>query len=294
MIQSAYMEKLRPYLYVTPALIFFILFFFYPIGFMIYLSFHDWTLLNLENIDWVGLLNYQDLVDSETFHIVIKNTLIYSFFVVLIGMSLSFLLALWLNQKAKIYGVVQGAIFSPHIISLVSISMLWMWLMDPQYGFLNAVIEFLGFDGFAWLSQPETALPSLILVGVWKIIGYNTLVFIAGLQSIPKDIYEAAALDRSHSVKTLVRITIPMLSPTLFFLLIINTVHSFQVFDLVYIMTQGGPIDSTNMLIFYIYQQGMDFYNGGIASAAALVLLGIVGVVTLLHFLFLAKRVHYR
>lgn len=287
-------ESFRPYMYVAPAFVFFILFFFYPIGYMISLSFRDWTLLNLADNEWVGIGNYRRLFANETFQLVIQNTLVYSFFVVVIGLTLSFFLALWLNKRASVYGIVQGAIFTPHIISLVSVSMLWMWLMDPQYGFLNAVLAFFGMDGFPWLSQPETALPSLILVGIWKIVGYNTIVFIAGLQSIPNDIYEAAALDRSRPPKTLVKITIPMLSPTLFFLLIINTVYSFQVFDLVYIMTQGGPINRTNMLIFFVYQQGMDFYNGGLASAAALVLLGIVGFMTALHFLFLAKRVHYR
>jgi sn-glycerol 3-phosphate transport system permease protein len=292
------MEKLwsgfRPYAYVIPAFIFFGLFFFFPIGYMVYLSFHDWTLLNLEEIDWVGLSNFQLLLEDEVFHLVLTNTLTYTFFTVLFGLGLAFLLALWLNRKAKIYTFVQGAIFTPHIISLVSIAMLWMWLMDPQYGMLNAFLESVGLLGYTWLSQPESALYSLILVSVWKIMGYNTLVFIAGLQSIPKDIYEAAALDRSSPIKTLYKITIPMLSPTLFFLLIINTIYSFQAFDTVYIMTQGGPINSTNMIIFYIYEQGMDFYNGGIASAASIVLLLLVGLLTLLHFTFMAKRVHYR
>lgn len=287
-------SKLRPYAYVTPAVIFFTLFFFYPIGYMIYLSFHDWSLLNLDKIEWVGLDNFRFIFSDDTFLLVVKNTLEYTFFTVFFGLTISFLLALWLNRKAKIYSIVQASVFSPHIISLVSIAMLWMWLMDPQYGLLNAILETFGLDGYTWLSQPESALPSLILVGVWKVIGYNTLVFIAGLQSIPKNLYEAAALDRSNPLKTLFKITIPMLSPTLFFLLIINTISSFQVFDNVYIMTQGGPIDSTNMLIFYIYEQGMDFYNGGTASAASLVLLLILGFLTLMHFLFIARRVHYR
>jgi sn-glycerol 3-phosphate transport system permease protein len=287
-------ERLRPYVFVFPSFIFFVLFFFYPIGYMIYLSFHDWTLLNLEKIEFVGLENFREILQDQTFQLVLSNTLTYTFFSVFFGLTLSFLLALWLNKKAKIYSVVQASVFSPHIISLVSVAMLWMWLMDPQYGLLNAILEGLGLPGYTWLSQPETALTSLIMVGVWKIVGYNTLVFIAGLQSIPRDIYEAAALDRSNPLRTLFKITIPMLSPTLFFLLIINTIYSFQSFDNVYIMTQGGPIDSTNMLIFYIYEQGFDFYNGGVASAASLVLLFIVGILTLLHFAFMAKRIHYR
>lgn len=287
-------EKFRPYAYVIPSLAFFALFFFYPIAYMVYLSFNDWSLLNLSEMEWVGLENFRLLLTDSDFHQVLWNTLIYTFFTVSLGIGIAFLLALWLNKKAKIYGIVQAAIFTPHIISLVSIAMLWMWLMDPQYGLLNAILGFIGLPPYTWLADTKSALASLVLVSVWKVVGYNTLVFIAGLQSIPKYIYEAAALDRSPAWKTLHRITIPMLSPTLFFLLVINTISSFQVFDTIYVMTQGGPVNSTNMLVFYIYEQGMDFYNGGIASAASVVLLILVALLTAFHFLFMSKRVHYR
>lgn len=288
------MEKVRPYLYVAPAMLFFSLFFFFPIAYVVYLSFFDWSLLNLEEMEWVGLDNFTTLIGDEDFRQVLANTLIYTVFTVGLGISLSFLLALWLNRKAKLYSVIQAAVFSPHIVSLVSIAMLWMWLMDPQYGLLNAILAFIGLPGYTWLSDTKSAMISLILVSIWKGVGYNTLVFIAGMQSIPREIYEAAELDQSPWWRTLTRITIPMLSPTLFFLLVINTVSSFQVFDTIYIMTQGGPVNSTNMLVFYIYEQGMDFYNGGAASAASVILLALVGLLTLLHFRLMEKRVHYR
>ncbi|MGE5701336.1 MAG: carbohydrate ABC transporter permease [Clostridia bacterium] len=286
--------KLRPYVYVAPALISFLIFFFYPISSIIYLSFHDWTLLNLESIDWVGLQNYIDLFAERDFVEVLWNTVVYTVATVVLGLVLSFLLALWLNRKAKIYGIMQATVFSPHIISLVSVSMLWLWLMDPQFGLLNALLEWVGLPGYTWLTDTKSALLSLILVSIWKGVGYNTLVFIAGLQSIPKEIYEAAELDRFSPWKKVWHLIIPMMSPTIFFLLIINTISSFQVFDTIAIMTSGGPVNSTNMLVFYIYQQGMDFYNGGLASAASVVLLIIVGILTALHFVFMSKRVHYR
>ncbi|WP_232698264.1 carbohydrate ABC transporter permease [Brevibacillus daliensis] len=291
---SRWTETVRPYAYIMPALLFFCLFFFFPIGYMIYLSFHDWSLLDLSAMEWVGLANFQEIMLDSDFHLVVINTIIYTFGTVAISLVLSFFLALWLNRQAKIYGIMQAAVFSPHIISLVSVSMLWMWLMDPQYGLLNAILEFFGFPAYTWLADTSSALLSLILVSVWKGVGYNTIVFIAGLQSIPKDIYEAASLDRAGKLRTLAKITLPMLSPTLFFLTIINLISSFQVFDTIYIMTQGGPVNSTNMLVFYIYEQGMDFYNGGIASAASVVLLGLIGVMTFLHFWFAERRVHYR
>jgi sn-glycerol 3-phosphate transport system permease protein len=288
------LETIRPYLYIAPAMLFFALFFFFPIGYVIYLSFFDWSLLNLEEMEWVGLNNFTALFSDEDFRQVLGNTLVYTVSTVVLGIGLSFMLALWLNHKAKVYGIVQAAVFSPHIVSLVSIAMLWMWLMDPQYGLLNALLALAGLPGYTWLSDTKSAMISLILVSIWKGVGYNTLVFIAGMQSIPHDIYEAAQLDRSPWWRTLTRITVPMLSPTLFFLLVINTVSSFQVFDTIYIMTQGGPVNSTNMLVFYIYEQGMDFYNGGIASAASVILLALVGLLTLLHFRWMGKRVHYR
>ncbi len=287
-------EKLRPYLYIAPAMIFFSLFFFFPIAYVIYLSFFDWSLLNLDEMEFIGLENFIALFAEEDFRQVLGNTLLYTVSTVGLGIGLSFMLALWLNRKAKVYGLIQAAVFSPHIVSLVSIAMLWMWLMDPQYGLLNAILEWIGLPGYTWLADTKSAMVSLILVSIWKGVGYNTLVFIAGMQSIPRDIYEAAELDRSPWWRTLTRLTIPMLSPTLFFLLVINTVSSFQVFDTIYIMTQGGPVNSTNMLVFYIYEQGMDFYNGGVASAASVILLVLVGLLTLLHFRLMEKRVHYR
>ncbi|ELK43580.1 ABC transporter permease [Brevibacillus agri] len=286
--------RLRPYLYLAPAMICFLLFFFYPIGSIIYLSFLDWSLINLEEMDWVGLQNYRDLLGDQDFRQVLGNTAVFTVATVGIGLTLSFLLALWLNKKAKVYGIIQATVFSPHIISLVSVSMLWMWLMDPQFGLLNAALEAVGLPGYTWLTDPKSSLLSLIIVSIWKGVGYNTLIFIAGLQSIPGDIYEAAALDQSPWWRTLVRITVPMLSPTIFFLLIINTISSFQAFDTIAIMTQGGPINSTNMLVYYIYEQGMDFYNGGLAAAASVILLILVGILTALHFVFMSKRVHYR
>lgn len=290
----AFAERIRPYLYIAPALLFFAVFFFFPIVYVIYLSFHDWSLLNLEEIEWVGLDNFAALWEDADFRQVLANTLLYTLATVGLSIVIAFFLALWLNRRARVYGLVQAAVFSPHIVSLVSVAMLWMWLMDPQYGLLNALLEFVGLPAYTWLTDTKSALVSLIVVSLWKGVGYNTVVFIAGLQNIPRDIYEAAALDRSPWWRTLVSITVPMLSPTLFFLLVINTISSFQVFDTIYIMTQGGPVNSTNMLVFYIYEQGMDFYNGGIASAASVVLLGMVGLLTLLHFRLMGKRVHYR
>lgn len=295
--QTSFPERIwtlsRPYRFVLPALLIFMLFFLYPIGYMIYLSFTSWNLISPDK-EFVGLDNYLELFAEPDFHQVLFNTFHYTLLTVTLSLTLSLLLALWLNRRGFLTGLVQGAIFSPYIISLVSVSLLWMWMMDPRYGLLNWVLSWFGIPPSKWLTDTGSAIYGLILVSVWKIVGYNTLVFIAGLQSIPRDIFEAAALDQASAWRKFSKITIPMLSPTLFFLLVINTINSFQVFDIVQVMTQGGPVNSTNMLVYYIYENGFEFFKIGYASAAGVVLLAIVGILTIVHFLFLSKRVHYR
>ncbi|MFH5183937.1 carbohydrate ABC transporter permease [Paenibacillus sp. TAB 01] len=285
-------EKLRPYSMVAPALTIFSLFFIYPILYMIYLSMYDWNFISPTK-NFVGLQNFAELLQEKEFLQVISNTTIYTLLTVAFIIGLSLILALWLNRAGLFQSFVQGAIFSPHIVSWVSISMIWAWVMDPQYGLLNWFIGLFGFGKLAWLSSQSTSLISLVIVAVWKGLGYNTLVFIAGLQSIPKDIYEAAALDHSKSWTTFSRLILPMLSPTIFFLVIINMIGSFQVFETIAIMTQGGPVNSTNTLVYYIYEYGFRFFKIGYASAAGVILLFIVGLLTIVYFKMLSKRVHY-
>ncbi|MCA0757908.1 sugar ABC transporter permease [Paenibacillus sp. N4] len=286
-------QKLRPYGMVAPAIVIFSMFFIYPIFYMIYLSMFDWNFVSPTKT-FVGLQNFRDLLAEPDFLKVLSNTTVYTALTVSLTTGLALLLALWLNRKSLFHGFVQGAVFSPHIISLVSISLLWSWLMDPEYGLLNWVIGLAGFDPLQWLSHPSTALVSLVLVAVWKGLGYNALVFIAGLQSIPAEIYEAAELDRSKPWTTFMKLTLPMLSPTIFFLVIINLIGSFQVFETIAIMTQGGPVNSTNTLVYYIYEYGFRYFKIGYASAAGVILLFIVGVLTIVYFKLLSRRVHYR
>jgi len=286
-------EKLRPYAMVAPAIVVFSAFFLYPILYMIYLSLYEWNFISPTKT-FVGLQNFADLFQDPDFLQVLRNSTMYTLLTVTLTTGISLLFALWLNRTGWFYGFVQGAIFSPHIISLVSISLLWSWLMDPEYGLLNWFLGLFGVEPLQWLNDPDTALVSLVLVAVWKGIGFNTLVFIAGLQSIPSDIYEAADLDQSKPWTTFVRLTFPMLSPTIFFLVVINMIGSFQVFETISIMTQGGPVNSTNTLVYYIYEFGFRFFKIGYASAAGVILLCIVGVLTILYFKLLSNRVHYR
>lgn len=286
-------SRLRPYVMVAPSIAVFSIFFIYPIFYMIYLSFFNWDFINPVK-EFVGLDNFTELFRNNEFLQVLSNTLNYTLLTVSLTIVISLFLAIWLNREGTWYGIVQGAIFSPHIISLVSVSLVWMWLMDPQFGLLNWLLQLVGLTKLEWLSGPDSSLLSLVLVAVWKGVGYNALIFIAGLQSIPKDMYEASALDEANRWRTFYKITLPMLSPTLFFLIIINLISSFQVFETIAIMTKGGPINSTNTLVYYIYEYGFRYFKIGYASAAGVVLLIVVGILTLVYFKLLSRKVHYQ
>ncbi len=285
--------KIRPYAMIAPAILIFCLFYIYPIGYMVYLSTFDWNFVSPTKM-YVGLENFTSLFSESAFREVMHNSITYTCLTVFFTLGMSLFLAIWLNKKSMVYRFVQGAIFSPHIISLVSISMLWMWLMDTEYGLLNWLLSLVGGEKIQWLTHPDVALYSLVLVAVWKGIGFNTLVFIAGLQSIPRDIYEAAELDEANRFRMFYKITLPMLSPTLFFLTVICMIGSFQIFDTISIMTQGGPINSTNTFVYFIYENGFRFFNIGYASAAGVVLLIILSILTFLYFRLLSRSVHYR
>ncbi|WP_085991091.1 carbohydrate ABC transporter permease [Oceanobacillus senegalensis] len=290
---SVKLAKWRPYLLIAPSILVFLVFFIQPIFYMIYLSFHEWNFISPDKT-FVGLGNFTALLSNPMFLQVIRNTLAYTFFTVLFSISIALLMSVWLNRQGWMYSLVQGAVFSPHIISLVSIAMLWMWIMDADYGLLNWALSLVGINKVPWLTDPNTALASLIMIAVWKNIGYYTLIIIAGLQSIPKHLYEAAALDQTPGWRRFTKITFPMLSPSLFFLTIIGILDSIKVFETISIITKGGPLNSTNTLVYYIYENGFIFFKIGYASAAGVILLIILSILTLVYFKVLSKRVHYQ
>lgn len=190
--------------------------------------------------------------------------------------------------------VTLAAVFTPHIISLVSVSTVFLWIMDPQIGAVNYVLRSLGLKPFPFLASSKTALASLIGMMVWKSLGYYALLILAALQGVSKDIYEAAEIDDTPRLRTFFHITLPMISPTLFFTTIVATISSFQVFETVNLMTQGGPVNSTNTLVYQIYSDAFKYLKLGPATAEAVVLLALVGILTILYFVFLGRKVHYQ
>lgn len=281
-----------PYLFIAPSLLVFFVFDLYPIFYSLYLSFLKWNLISPVK-SFIGLQNYADLLESEEFGRAVLNTVLFTIGRVGGSLSIAMALALLLNSKKRWASWTQAAIFSPHVISMVSVSLLWLWLMDPTHGLLNWFIGLFGIPPLKWLAASSTALVSVIIVTVWKAVGYDMVILISGLQSIPEELYEAAKIDGASNWQRFVRITLPMLSPTIFFLVVTSTIASFQVFDSVRVMTGGGPGDSTSVLVYYIYQHGFRFFKIGHASAASIVLFLIVLSMTVFQFKVLEKRVHY-
>ncbi len=292
MNRSRFLELLRPYLLIAPAMAGIFVFVMYPIGYLVYLSMYQYNLMNKAKSKFVGFDNFKEILGREDFYKSLGNTAVYTAGVVLLTMLISLLIAVWLNKNTRFNRFVQASIFMPHIVSIVSIALVWLWMMDPNIGFLNYLLKTLGLPTSQWLQSSKTALISIIIVSVWQGIGYYVLIIVAALQGISPSIYEAAELDNASKYKVFYKITLPMISPQLFFILIIMTIGSFKVFDTVRVMTSGGPNNATNTLVYYIYEHRTT--NIGYASATGIVLLVIISILTLVYFKLLAKKVHYQ
>jgi len=285
-------RQLLPYMMVAPAVIILVTFYIYPIGYNIYLSFFSWNMRG--PMKYVGLNNYIELFSSSDFFQTLMNTIWYMVMEVSLVMAIALSLALFLKKNTLINRFIQTISFTPNIISLVSVSLIWMWLMNSDKGLFNYMLSLFGVDPVGWLTDKKMALFSIVLVSVWKAVGFNTLIILSALGSIPAYLYEAAALDNASKRSIFFDITLKMISPTLFFLVLVNIIGSFQAFETISVMTNGGPSNSTNTLIYSIYKQSSEYYRVGYASAIAVVLMGIVGIITFVYFKVLNKKVHYR
>ncbi len=285
-------QKTLPYCMVLPAMLIFGVFVIYPVFYMVYVSFFDWNMI--ADMEFIGIENYIDMFTDKDFWLVLGNTFQFMLMMVPASIILSLLIALYLKKNTRINRWIQNIMFMPNIVSLVSISFIWMWMMDENRGLFNYVLSLFNISPVNWLGDPDVAMFSLVLVNIWKSLGYYVLIIVAALQGIPGYLYEAAALDKSKPITTFFKITLPMLSPTLFFLVLTGIIGSFKTFESVSLMTAGGPADSTNTLVYELYQQGFVYYNTGYASAMGVVLMVLVGAMTLVYFTVLQKKVHYQ
>jgi sn-glycerol 3-phosphate transport system permease protein len=282
----------RPYLMIAPAMGVFSVFSLYPVAYMCFLSLFKWNLMGPKR--FIGLKNYADLFASAEFARIAGNSFYYMAASVLASVGLSLLLSLFLRKNNALCRFLQASVFAPYVVSLVSVAFIWLWFMDADFGLLNCILKVFGIAPVGWLSDPKLALGSLVIVSAWKGLGFDTVILVSALQAIPRYLYEAAALDKAKPFAVFRFITLPMISPTLFFLALTNCIASFKVFETVALMTQGGPTNSTNVFVYFIYQNGFQFFKIGYASAAGVVLMAIIGVFTLVYFRVLDRKVHYR
>lgn len=289
---QGFLEKIMPYLLITPAMAVLSIFVVIPLVMTLLLSLTNWNLISVD-FNWIGLDNYKKLLGDQTFWKVVGNTFIFGFFSVGLTVVIAVLLAVLLDRKIRGIHFFRSFIFMPYITPMVAGSTLWIWMFDQHFGLINWMLGWFGIQQAPWLTQPGWAMAAIIIMKIWKVVGYYTVLLIAGLQNIPEQIYEAARIDGASERRIFFKITLPMLSPFILFVTIVAIIASFQDFDQVFMMTKGGPADSTNMIIYYLYQFGFEFFETGYASSVAVVLFIVLFFVTWLQLYVSKKWVHY-
>jgi multiple sugar transport system permease protein len=277
-------------LFVLPSLLFFCVFIFYPVAYSFYLGFYDWSPLEPKPTP-VGLDNYRELLSDPAFLRAIWNTLVFTAGVLAVTIAASIGLALALNQGLRGTGVYRGIYYSPVVTSVIATGVIWLWILDPQYGIVNHALRGVRLPTPGWAADTAWAMPTVILTFAWREIGYFTVIYLAGLQGIPEELKEAARIDGCGPWRVFRHVTVPLLMPTTLFVLVLGIVRATQnSFGVVYVMTGGGPVNATNVIVLYLYQQAFEFFRLGYASAVAYVLFVFVFGLALLQFRLLGKR----
>lgn len=278
-------------LFLSPTFVIFAVFIAFPILFSFYLSFQEWNMFGGER-QFIGLQNYAAIVADPEFWRVFRTTVIYTVGTVPVNMMLALWVAFILNKRIAGKKFLRAAFFTPVIVSSVAAAVIWRWVFDPNLGLLNFGLDAVGLPTVNWINDATAAMIALMIVGVWKTFGVNMILFSAGLSGIPDHYYEAAEIDGAGGWHKFYNITLPLLSPTTLFILVLSIIGSFQVFDLVYVLTFGGPLGSTKVLVYYLYEHAFKFFNMGYASAVAYVLFAVLFVLTLLQIRFFRGRAY--
>ena len=281
---NAKKDNLTAYLFLLPACLLLGVFVLYPLLQLLWVSLNEWNILK-DQMTFVGAKNYQAILSEEGFRQALLNTVYYVAVTVPLGIAVSLGLALLLNNKLRGVGFLRTAVFTPFVTSTVAAGVIFIWLMDYDRGLVNAALDGVGFSRINFLQSDKWAMPAVILMTVWKQAGYNMILFLAGLQSIPEMYYEAAAIDGAQrGWPTFRHITWPLLWPTTFFVLVISIIFAFRSFEQMFVMTRGGPVGSTTTLVYYIFDKAFKFGNMGHAAAISTLMVGIVLLITWLQF----------
>lgn len=287
----AAIEERYFYLFISPWIIGFLLFVLVPMIASIFFSFCRYDVLTPPN--WCGLDNYRRLFSDELFWKSLKATSLYALGSVPLGLAISLFIALMLNRDIKGVAWFRTVFYLPSVISGVAVSLLWMWIFNPDFGILNHLLwKFFRIQGPAWIASEEWVIPSLIIMSLWG-IGGGIVIYLAGLQGIPTELYEAAEIDGAGGWRKLINITLPMISPVIFFNLVMGIIGSFQVFTQAYVMTNGGPNNASLFMVLYLYRNAFQYFSMGYASAIAWILFMIIMALTMLVFKSSPMWVYY-
>lgn len=309
-------HALLAFLFIFPAGLIILVFRLLPVIYSFVVSFYDWGITGMKG--FVGFENYVYLVKDPEFWQSLVNTLYYVVGTVPLTMVISLIIAILLNQKIRGVGIYRVIYFLPVVTSLVAVSMVWKWIFNPEIGLGNYLLSAIGIPSQQWLQEargifqllfsstgvelprwaggPSLALVSVMIMSIWKELGYNVVIFLAGLQNIGEQYYEASRLDGANRFDQFWHVTLPLLSPTTFFVLVMATINSFQVFVQIYMMTGppvGGPAGTTKVLVYYLYEKGFETFESGYASTIAFVLFMIILTLTLIQRKVIEPRVHY-
>lgn len=286
---------IKAILYLLPALLIIFIFCIYPIIKTFDMSFYNKYNYIKDIVFERGLDNYKYLINDSEFYIAIKNTFIYVLFVTPISIILSLMIAIFINSKIKFKNLFRSIYFLPFITSTVAISMVFRWIFHYDYGILNYVLSVLNIDAIKWITDPKWAMTSLIILSIWKSLGYNIIIFLAGLQNIGENYLIASKVDGANFIQRTKHITIPLLSPTLFFVSVITLINSFKVFGEVYALfdKQAGPLNSCLTIVYYVYNKFYNHYQYGIASAAVVILFLIILILNYIQFKIGERKINY-
>jgi len=285
-------KEWKALLFTLPAMIPLIVFWLIPLGTIFYLSFTDWDFMSPVKT-FVGFENYIYLFSNSAFYQSLGVTLLFCLGSVLPVMAFGLALALLLNRKMKGSVIYRTLLFSPWVTPTVAVSIVWSWIFEPKVGMANTALRWFGFDGIGWLQDTRWALAGVLIVTIWKLMGWSMVFFLVALQNLPRELLQAGELDGAGSWSKLRYITIPLISPTTFFLFIVQTISALQAYDQINVLTQGGPAGSTRTLLYMYYQSAFESFDIGEASSVAVVLVAICMVLSIVSFAISRKTVHY-
>ncbi|HUR30958.1 MAG TPA: sugar ABC transporter permease [Saprospiraceae bacterium] len=277
-------SKVNSYLLVTPYILHVMVFVLFPVAFSLFLTFHEWNIIG--PMKFVGMTNYGKLFEDQYFLKSIRNTLVFLVIHIPLQIIIALGLAVILNQKLWFRGFFRGAFFMPVVVSGVVITIMWQLMYGYEVGTINSFLMWLGFEKIGWLIDPAWAMPSIAIMATWKNVGLYIILFLVGLQSVPKSLYEAADLEGATQWQQFKFITIPVINPTIVMVIILSTIGGFSLFIEPYVMTGGGPLNSTLSSVLYIYKQGFFYYHMGYAAT-----LGLVFALLILFVVFIQRRV---